>query len=493
MRLTGIEVRFLDSIRNRKRWNQFKKYVEEEFFASTETKLLFHALSELQGSSKKKEIPIEWLRNWVETNSPKKLARVDTVLAQMGKAVDDPVPLEIFIKRRLVEAALNRGIDLLAKHDGIEQIGIIRDMIDAAARVGHEPRKFYRYFDTTEERSQDIRPGCLPVRFAPTLTRSMKGGPANGEVCILIGPTGRGKSQWLCNVTADAILQGKNVLYVTLQDLPAVKVARRIDQILLGWTEKRILRKPETFKKRLRRFRSRCGELFIRDFTDQPASYLDLRACVETLKEEKKRVDLLVVDFLDPLVGYTKTQDPQGIFRESIAGMRRLGREARFPIWTASQGNRQSLDVEEVNLAHIAGPIAKVQTADWVAGMCQTQEMKDEGYFVLNELKTRMDGDLSKIVIGVDKTNFRLTGKGGSWDVRGRVEDQGVQERGEAPVRSGGDGDRGDGEGVREGAARGPQARVRLHAPRHAARRDPGDPLHLQPERQPDRGAEEVR
>jgi archaellum biogenesis ATPase FlaH len=363
---------------------------------------------------KQKKLTFRRLRDWIETHNADKIKTAFPLLLKMSKMTTDVEASLEFVQRRMVERALTFGMDCLAEPEGITRIGAVRDGINDAIKIGVHKSRFYPYRQQIDERRTAVRSGQISCGFSKKFDTILGGGICPGEVGIFLGPTGRGKTQILCNLAAYALLQGKNVLYCTLQDITAPFIARRVDQIILGWSERKILRAPDRYAERLReKLGKNPGELFIRDYTDQGVNYYDIRAAIEYLEDAKKRVDLVLIDYLDTMSGHSTAKDDQVVFREIISGLRRLGRDKKFAVWTASQGNRASLDVEEVKISQVAGAIAKMHAADVVVGMSQTPEMKDEGYLKFHILKTRMAATHDHVFVISNPITMRMAGKGG--------------------------------------------------------------------------------
>lgn len=412
--MRSIELRFLNHLRLRKNWLKQGTYVRDQFFSSGTTRIVYRAICDLfKEDTRRKRVKPSEIYHWAETKHADKKTEVRELLRRMkqqGLKKDDP-SLVRFLQQRMVEGALNDGIECLSEPDGMRRIGMVRDTIDAAIRLQHGKKRFYPYFARASQRTEVVRTGHIPTLFSRKLDRELGGGLAVGELGVFIGPTGRGKSQILCNLAASALLSGHNVLYCTLQDISDLLVARRIDQILLGVSEKQIVKRPKRFKRLLREIADTSGELYIRDFTDQPVSLLDIRSSVETLIEDDSKPGMLVVDYVDTMVSHTRDLNEQIVFANICQGFRSMGRELHFPVWTACQGNRESLDADDVRLSHIAGPVAKLKTADVIAGMCQKPDEKEEGYMRIEILKTRMSSDLASITVFTDPKTMQMWGR----------------------------------------------------------------------------------
>jgi KaiC/GvpD/RAD55 family RecA-like ATPase len=414
---SSIEIRFLDHARTRTHWNKYGSYVRKDFLSTRATKIIWAAIHKaFEGDTKGriKKVGLRQILGYAETHHEKEVATVRQVLLRMKKLSPEVAErtLTEFLQRRMTHMALEEGLDLLADPEGLSRLSSVRDMLDNAVRLGIATGEVYSYFKKVTERKGKIRHNLVPTGISQKLdVEALGGGAGSGELLILIGPPGRGKTQALCNIAAHGVSRGVNTLYVVLQDESDVRIARRIDQILLGWPESKIVRQPDEFLKRVAKLHKNSGELVIKDFVQQSVSVYDVRSAVEMMTDTGHKPGLVLIDYLDTMVSHTKDSDQNVVFGKIGHELRRLGRERGFPVWTASQGNRESMDVDNVRLSHIAGAIAKTRAADFVAGMSQKPSERDEGYMRLEVLKTRMSHKHHSIVVFSDEGTMKLWGR----------------------------------------------------------------------------------
>ena len=78
-----------------------------------------------------------------------------------------------------------------------------------------------------------------------------KGGLSNKSLNIALAGTGVGKSLFMCHCAAAALLQGKNVLYITCE-MAEEKIAERIDANLLNVPIQKLAELPKSmFEKKI--------------------------------------------------------------------------------------------------------------------------------------------------------------------------------------------------------------------------------------------------
>ena len=89
--------------------------------------------------------------------------------------------------------------------------------------------------------------------------------------------------------------------------------------------------------------------------------------------------------------------------------LRSIGSEWDFPVVSASQLNRQSVEAQEFDHSHIAGGISKINTADNVFAIFTSANMRERGAYQLQFLKTRSAGAVGqKIELGYDPESLRI-------------------------------------------------------------------------------------
>ena len=94
-----------------------------------------------------------------------------------------------------------------------------------------------------------------------------KGGLPNKTLNIALAGTGVGKSLFMCHVASGALLDGKNVLYITME-MAEEKIAERIDANLLNVPIQEITELPKVmFEDKVTKLAQRTqGQLIIKEY-----------------------------------------------------------------------------------------------------------------------------------------------------------------------------------------------------------------------------------
>jgi len=113
--------------------------------------------------------------------------------------------------------------------------------------------------------------------------------------------TGVGKSLFMCHVAASCMVQGKNVLYITLE-MSEEKIAERIDANLLNVTIDDLIELPkDMYDKKVNRVREKTtGKLIIKEYPTASASTIHFRTLLNELNLKRSFVpDIIFVDYLN--------------------------------------------------------------------------------------------------------------------------------------------------------------------------------------------------
>ena len=121
--------------------------------------------------------------------------------------------------------------------DGSDQkkdAGAIPSILSDALAVSFDNHIGHDYIDDYEERYDSYHRVETKVPFdLDFFNKITKGGLPNKTLNIALAGTGVGKSLFMCHVASSVLLQGRNVLYITME-MAEEKIAERIDANLLN-------------------------------------------------------------------------------------------------------------------------------------------------------------------------------------------------------------------------------------------------------------------
>ena len=125
-----------------------------------------------------------------------------------------------------------------------------------------------------------------------------------------------------------------------------------------------------------------------------------------------KKVDVLLVDYLDLMMPIAKRISAENLFVKDkyvSEELRDLAMELNTLFVTASQLNRSSVEEIEFDHSHISGGISKINTADNLIGIFTSRAMRERGRYQIQLMKTRSSSGVGqKIDLEFDVDSLRI-------------------------------------------------------------------------------------
>ena len=128
-----------------------------------------------------------------------------------------------------------------------------------------------------------------------------KGGLPNKTLNIALAGTGVGKSLFMCHHASSVLLQGRNVLYITME-MAEEKIAERIDANLLDVSIQNLNDLPKnTFEKKVVSLAQKTqGQLIIKEYPTASAHAGHFKTLLNELALKKSfKPDIIFVDYLN--------------------------------------------------------------------------------------------------------------------------------------------------------------------------------------------------
>jgi len=292
-----------------------------------------------------------------------------------------------FCKNQKIKSAIYESVDLLklGKYENI------KTNFDDALKAGMEKDDGHDYLSGIESRLDDDCREPIPTNF-DVIDGLMDGGLGPGELGVVVGSAGAGKSWMLNRLGTEGLRGNKNVVHITLE-LMQKYVGRRYDCCFTGVDFQNISTHKSEVVSALADITS---FLKIKYYPTKTATALTIKSYIDRIQTlSGKKVDLVVVDYADilrPMVygrgGDTYT-DAGNIYEE----LRGVAGELQVPIWTASQGNRGSTKSEIIEQDGVADSFKKVMTADFILSISRRKEDKALNTARMYVMKNRFGPD----------------------------------------------------------------------------------------------------
>lgn len=247
-----------------------------------------------------------------------------------------------------------------------------------------------------------------------TLDDLLRGGFHEKSLSLILSPTNVGKTLIMCSLATNILRQGKCVLYVTFED-SELKIGARITQNLLDITQDqmRAMRREEYVKAREKFSKETKGRLVIKEYPEGTINALTLKSLLKELKEKKKFVpDIIFVDYIGCMVPNGRENpnlNSNTILLRVAAQVRALSMEFGYPIVSGAQTNRGGYESASVALNDVADSFGSTMKADFILGISQNKEMKEQNMYKMEVAKTRFGNNKNAIsIVGVDISKQRI-------------------------------------------------------------------------------------
>jgi len=318
--------------------------------------------------------------------------------------------VEDFAKRESMKSAITESVVLLKE----DRIGEIEGIVRKALTVSRFVDNGQDYFSCVADRWDRIINKKDEKKYStilPSLDKSLEGGLGIKELAMVVAPPGVGKSLYLVNQAVRGLMEGNNVLYISLE-MAEDKIAQRFDSIMSLIPQKK-LKEPTgqlDLKERLDIFQEEFkGRLVIKEFPTSTANVNTIRALLTQLANyEEFTPDLIVVDYLELLRPTNEIQHEYQAQQRIAEEMRGLAMENSLLVWTATQTNRMGRAVKIITDAELGDSYGKIRTCDFAISLNQKEEEFDEGTMRAFVMKSRNGKPRFIVPMTVDYSTLRM-------------------------------------------------------------------------------------
>ena len=324
---------------------------------------------------------------------------------------------EKWCRDRAIYLALMESIKIADGQDEKKNRDAIPSILQEALAVGFDNNVGHDYLNDFEKRYDFYHKKQEKIPFdLDYFNKITKGGIPNKTLNIILAGTGTGKSLFMCHVAASVLLQGKNVLYITLE-MSEEKIAERIDANLLNINIKDIETLPKImFESKVNAIAKKTqGTLIIKEYPTASAHSGHFRALLNELQLKKSfRPDIIFIDYLN-ICASSRYKGNLSVnsysYIKSIAEeLRGLAVETNVPIFSATQTTRSGSTNSDPDLTDTSESFGLPATADLMFALISTEELEQLGQIMVKQLKNRYNDPTAnkRFVIGIDRSKMRL-------------------------------------------------------------------------------------
>ncbi len=324
---------------------------------------------------------------------------------------------EKWCRDRAIYLALMESIKIADGQDENKNRDAIPSILQDALAVSFDNHIGHDYLNDYEQRYDTYHRKEEKIPFdLEYFNKITKGGLPNKTLNIALAGTGVGKSLFMCHMASSILLQGRNVLYITLE-MAEDRIAERIDANLLNVNIKDIVDLPkQMFDTKVNSIAKKTqGTLIIKEYPTASAHAGHFKSLLNELSLKKSfRPDIIFIDYLN-ICGSSRYKSNFSVnsysYVKAIAEeLRGLAVEFNVPIVSATQTTRSGYGNSDVELTDTSESFGLPATADLMFALISTEELEGLGQILVKQLKNRYNDPtiFKRFVIGIDRAKMRL-------------------------------------------------------------------------------------
>ena len=398
-------------------------FIKEEYFTDRLEKLLFTEIykfvNKYNNLPTKESLSIEINGN--RSINEDEYKKITDILSTLNP---EPVNLEWlvettekFCKDRSIHNAVLTGIQIIDGKDRDHTPEYLPELLTNALgvsfdqKVGHDylldSKERYDFYKKKEERLE------LDLDFFNKITR---GGIPSKTLNICLAGTGVGKTMFMTHLASSVLLQGKNVLYITLE-MAEERIAERIDANLLNVGMSDLEELPyQMYETKINKLQSKTtGTLIIKEYPTATANTSHFKNLISELALKKSfKPDIVFVDYLNIC---TSSRFKSGSNVNSYTMIKAIAEELRglavehdIPIFSATQTTRGGFVSSDVGLEDTSESFGLPATADFMFALISSEELEEKNQIMVKQLKNRYNDPTvnRKFILGVDRSKMRF-------------------------------------------------------------------------------------
>jgi len=324
---------------------------------------------------------------------------------------------EKFCKDKAIYNGIKESITILEGKSKQFDKGSIPDILTKALSVGFDTNIGHDFIENYNDRYEYYHRVEEKVAFdLEYFNKITKGGFSKKTLNLFIGGPHSGKSLIKCHLAASYILQGKNVLFISLE-MSEEEIAKRIDSNIMNMSINAIEKMSyDEYKNRIERLANKkIGKLIIKQFQTGIGNVFHFEHLINELNLKKNfKPDAVIVDYLG-ICGSIRYKGNASVgsyqYVKAISEeLRGLAIKYNIPIISSSQFNRGGSSSTDPGMGDVSDSFGINMTGDFIAAIISTPELIELNQYLIKQIKNRYrDMNLdNKFIIGVNREKMQL-------------------------------------------------------------------------------------
>jgi len=324
---------------------------------------------------------------------------------------------EKFCKDKAIYNAILDGIHIIDGKSKDQTPEVIPSILTDALAVSFDSNVGHDYMEQAEERFDYYHEVEDKIPFdLDFFNKITKGGLPPKTLNVCLAGTGVGKSLFMCHVAASALLQNKNVLYISLE-MAEKKIAERIDANLMNISMEDLHDLPRRmFDSRMEKLQKKTeGKFIIKEYPTASAHCGHFRALHnELLLKKQFRPDIIFIDYINICASsrfkFGSNVNSYTYIKGIAEEMRGLAVELNVLLVSATQTTRQGFVSTDIGLEDTSESFGLPATADLMFALISTEELESLNQMLVKQLKNRYNDPTAnkRFIIGVDRGKMKL-------------------------------------------------------------------------------------
>ena len=398
-------------------------FLKNEYFEKSENKIIFDEfykfMDEYNALPSKEALYIE-IEKRSDLNEETWKNTQEALSSMAAEDVDERWLVNVterYCKDRAIHLAVLEGIHIINGDDKTRNADSLPDLLSNALSVSFDSSVGHDYIDDASDRFEFYHTKEERIPFDLSFFNEItNGGLPNKTLNICLAGTGVGKSLFMCHQAANILMQGHNVLYVTME-MAEERIAERIDANLMDLTMDELHNLPkQTFESSVDKIKNKTkGTLVVKEYPTASAHVGHIRGLLKELALKRQFVPKIIfIDYLNICASSRfKANANVGsyFYIKAIAEeLRGLAVECDLPIVSATQTTRSGYQNSDIGLEDTSESFGLPATADFMFALIQTEELEQLNQILVKQLKNRYNDPTKnkKFVVGIDRARMKL-------------------------------------------------------------------------------------